>query len=69
MVEILISFWDGLFSGAMLVSGRVDVKIFQLRLSFFRERSFCVRPRRYSPGLFATTAFIATLLFAGHLVI
>ena len=24
MVWILVSFWDGLFSGAMLVSGRVD---------------------------------------------
>ena len=24
MVGILVSFWDGLFSGAMLVSGRVD---------------------------------------------
>jgi len=26
-------------------------------------------PTRSAPGLFATTAFIATLLFAGHLVI
>ena len=24
MVRILVSFWDGLFSGAMLVSGRVS---------------------------------------------
>ena len=29
MVGILISFWDGLFSGAMLVSGRVNVRIHQ----------------------------------------
>ena len=28
MVGILVSFWDGLFSGAMLVSGRVCLKIF-----------------------------------------
>ena len=26
MVGILVSFWDGLFSGAMLVSGRVLVR-------------------------------------------
>jgi len=25
MVGILVSFWDGLFSGAMLVSGKVHV--------------------------------------------
>ena len=26
MVGILVSFWDGLFSGAMLVSGRVNIQ-------------------------------------------
>ena len=27
MVGILVSFWDGQFSGAMLVSGRVSIQV------------------------------------------
>ena len=33
MVGILISFWDGLFSGAMLVSGRVVIFVSASRMS------------------------------------
>ena len=33
MVGILVSFWDGLFSGAMLVSGRVTLLLYNLLLS------------------------------------
>ena len=39
MVGILVSFWDGLFSGAMLVPGRVKISLFQ---SLF-HRFFCLR--------------------------
>ena len=35
MVEILISFWEGLFSGAMLVSGRVFVEYSNSGLCMF----------------------------------
>ncbi len=39
MVEILVSSWEGLFSGAMLVSGRVVVKHTTKKSTFCRITS------------------------------
>ena len=38
MVGILVSFWDGLFSGAMLVSGRV---LTTTEISTYRRSKLC----------------------------
>ena len=54
MVGIPVSFWDGLFSGAMLVSGRVHVERDRLRMSsmsFDRWELFWPRLRDFWPSL------------------
>ena len=47
MVGILVSFWDGLFSGAMLVSGRVECEDAEQNLEFSRDAyDFFVRGKK-----------------------
>ncbi len=41
MVGILVSYWDGLFSGAMLVSGRVYIFLRNIKIIFCKIIEFC----------------------------
>ena len=66
MVGILLSYWDGLFSGAMLVSGRVmlmrydmtlgmgdilDIPTFAQKSRPYNMSSFCKGPLEWSTSL------------------
>jgi len=44
MVGNLVSFWDALFSGAMLVSGRVDTNTHSWQNSFWKNSRFAASP-------------------------
>ena len=66
MVGILVSFWDGLFSGAMLVSGRVvRTSSFPKHISWKKNDEMI--HNMYQPGFFLVdslpkknTCFMAT---------
>ena len=60
MVGILVSFWDGLFSGAMLVSGRVTFVNMMPTNSFFPKKSSPGRWAGWSPGHGCTSSLVRT---------
>ena len=58
MVGILVSFWDGLFSGAMLISGRV---IFSFYLKSFAKLHFRLDIIQLKYSIYKYNIFISTI--------